>query len=72
MIKIIKPGKFADTAVFRILCDKRGCEFTYQRADLDGSEYLHYIKCPTCGEIHIHHENNMIERENKDESTCSL
>ena len=44
MIKIIKEGK----TDFRITCDKCGCIFEYNVADIDDC----YIKCPTCGKQH--------------------
>lgn len=44
MIKIIKEGK----TDFRLTCDKCGCIFEYNVADIDDC----YIKCPTCGKQH--------------------
>lgn len=44
MIRIITPGK----TDFRITCDKCGCIFEYNEADIDDC----YIKCPTCGKKH--------------------
>ena len=44
MIRIIKEGK----TDFRITCDKCGCIFEYNVADIDDC----YIKCPTCGKQH--------------------
>jgi hypothetical protein len=40
MIKIIKDGK----TDFRMTCDKCGCVFEYNVADIEDC----YIKCPTC------------------------
>ena len=44
MIKIIKEGK----TDFRMTCDKCGCIFEYNVADIDDC----HIKCPTCHKKH--------------------
>ena len=48
MIKIIKSGK----KEFHTTCPCCGCEFTYEKEDLSGKDYigaLDYVKCPECG-----------------------
>lgn len=48
MIKIIKSGK----KEFHAICPSCGCEFTYEKEDLSGKDYigaLDYVTCPECG-----------------------
>lgn len=47
MIKIIKPGKKEFTAI----CDKCGCEFTYELSDLSLNNY---VPCPECHYGYLH------------------
>lgn len=49
MIKIIKSGK----QEFHAICPHCGCEFTYEKEDLSGKNYIYigasdYVKCPEC------------------------
>lgn len=50
MIKITKPGQ----KEFHGFCDRCGCEFTYELADLKLSAVGNKVSCPTCGKDYHH------------------
>ena len=49
MIKIIKEGK----KQFQGNCEKCGCVFLYEIADMSGADY---VECPCCGQWLYHPE----------------
>ena len=56
MITVIKHGE----TKFKLTCPVCGCEFEYEREDLQEGEGLYsgefYIKCPDCGKVVKHKE----------------
>lgn len=56
-VKIIKPGQ----TEFNGFCDRCGCEFTYELADLKLS-HANRVACPTCGQD-VYHVNFVKKQE---------